>query len=112
MQHGYVSRIARVAHGCYVEMARSTGPFLSCTLSSRRLLHHTHTHTGEIVFFVASRGHHADVGGIAPGSMPPLSKRLAEEGAAIIAFKVGGVSWGVVCGVWRRMCLPYNLHRG
>ena len=28
----------------------------------------------KIVFFVASRGHHADVGGIAPGSMPPLSK--------------------------------------
>jgi N-methylhydantoinase B/oxoprolinase/acetone carboxylase alpha subunit len=29
---------------------------------------------GKIVFYVASRGHHADVGGIAPGSMPPLSK--------------------------------------
>jgi len=29
---------------------------------------------GSIAFFVASRGHHADVGGIAPGSMPPLSK--------------------------------------
>jgi 5-oxoprolinase (ATP-hydrolysing) len=43
---------------------------------------------GKIVFFVASRGHHADVGGIAPGSMPPLSKSLAEEGAAIIAFKL------------------------
>lgn len=27
-----------------------------------------------IAFFVASRGHHADVGGIAPGSMPPLSR--------------------------------------
>jgi len=48
---------------------------------------------GRIVFFVASRGHHADVGGIAPGSMPPLSKRLDEEGAAIVAFKLveGGV---------------------
>lgn len=43
---------------------------------------------GKIVFFVASRGHHADVGGIAPGSMPPLSKSLVEEGAAIIAFKL------------------------
>ena len=41
-----------------------------------------------IVFFVASRGHHADIGGIAPGSMPPHSKRLAEEGAAIVAFKL------------------------
>ncbi|CAK4080949.1 unnamed protein product [Aphanomyces euteiches] len=43
---------------------------------------------GKIVFFVASRGHHADIGGIAPGSMPPLSKTLTEEGAAIVAFKL------------------------
>ncbi|KAF0711776.1 Aste57867_5034 [Aphanomyces stellatus] len=43
---------------------------------------------GEIRFFVASRGHHADIGGIAPGSMPPLSKTLTEEGAAIVAFKL------------------------
>lgn len=42
----------------------------------------------KIEFFVASRGHHADIGGIAPGSMPPLSKTLSEEGAAIIAFKL------------------------
>ncbi len=42
----------------------------------------------DIKFFVASRGHHADIGGIAPGSMPPFSKYLAEEGAAIIAFKI------------------------
>jgi 5-oxoprolinase (ATP-hydrolysing) len=45
-------------------------------------------HKGEIVFFVASRGHHADIGGIAPGSMPPLSKTLVDEGAAIVAFKL------------------------
>jgi 5-oxoprolinase (ATP-hydrolysing) len=32
-------------------------------------------------FFVASRGHHADIGGRTPGSMPPNSKTLAEEGA-------------------------------
>jgi 5-oxoprolinase (ATP-hydrolysing) len=43
---------------------------------------------GKVAFLVASRGHHADVGGIAPGSMPPLSKTLVEEGAAIIAFKL------------------------
>ena len=43
---------------------------------------------GQIVFFVASRGHHADVGGITPGSMPPHSHRLEEEGAAILSFKV------------------------
>jgi 5-oxoprolinase (ATP-hydrolysing) len=43
---------------------------------------------GEIIFFVASRGHHADIGGIAPGSMPPHSKTLEDEGAMIIAFKL------------------------
>lgn len=37
---------------------------------------------------MASRGHHADVGGITPGSMPPNSRRLVEEGAAIIAYKL------------------------
>lgn len=41
-----------------------------------------------IVFFVASRGHHADIGGISPGSMPPASKRLVEEGAAVVSFKI------------------------
>ena len=43
---------------------------------------------GEIVFLVASRGHHADVGGITPGSMPPFSRSIADEGAAIKAFKL------------------------
>ncbi|CAI5715102.1 unnamed protein product [Hyaloperonospora brassicae] len=47
----------------------------------------SHT-SGRIEFFVASRGHHADIGGISPGSMPPLSKTLSEEGAAIVAFKL------------------------
>jgi 5-oxoprolinase (ATP-hydrolysing) len=32
-------------------------------------------------FFVASRGHHADIGGISPGSMPPFSTHIDEEGA-------------------------------
>ncbi|KAH8662418.1 hydantoinase [Xylariales sp. PMI_506] len=43
---------------------------------------------GEIVFYVASRGHHADIGGIRPGSMPPDSKWLYEEGAAILGEKL------------------------
>jgi len=55
---------------------------------------------GLIVFFVASRGHHADIGGLTPGSMPPHSTLLAQEGAAIVSFKLlrrgvfdeGGVS--------------------
>ncbi len=33
-----------------------------------------------LLFFVASRGHHADLGGITPGSMPPNSRSVEEEG--------------------------------
>lgn len=40
------------------------------------------------IFFVASRGHHADIGGITPGSMPPHSKTLVQEGAAFKSFKL------------------------
>lgn len=36
-----------------------------------------------IDFFVASRGHHADIGGISPGSMSPNAKTIAEEGVVI-----------------------------
>ncbi|KAH8599091.1 putative 5-oxoprolinase [Bisporella sp. PMI_857] len=39
-----------------------------------------------IIFWAASRGHHADVGGILPGSMPPTSRELWEEGAYIDSF--------------------------
>ena len=35
---------------------------------------------------MASRGHHADIGGITPGSMPPHSKHLWEEGATFKSF--------------------------
>ena len=40
----------------------------------------------EIVFFVGSRGHHADIGGITPGSTPPMSHTLEEEGVVIDDF--------------------------
>jgi 5-oxoprolinase (ATP-hydrolysing) len=46
------------------------------------------TRGSDILFFVASRGHHADVGGITPGSMPPTSTCLAQEGAALLSFKL------------------------
>ncbi|HUE73988.1 MAG TPA: hydantoinase B/oxoprolinase family protein [Pirellulaceae bacterium] len=39
-------------------------------------------------FFVASRAHHAEIGGITPGSMPPFSKNLAEEGVLLANFKL------------------------
>ncbi len=46
-----------------------------------------------IRFFVANRSHHADIGGLTPGSMPPLSQTLAEEGVLIDDFLLldGGV---------------------
>ncbi|MEI8394415.1 MAG: hydantoinase B/oxoprolinase family protein [Rhodospirillaceae bacterium] len=40
----------------------------------------------ELQFFVASRGHHADIGGITPGSMPPDSRSIEEEGVLIDIF--------------------------
>ena len=42
----------------------------------------------EILFFVAARGHHADIGGIAPGSMSPKATRIEEEGVYIDPFKL------------------------
>ena len=39
-------------------------------------------------FFVASRGHHADIGGITPGSMPPFSRDITEEGVLIDNFQL------------------------
>ncbi|MGF7149363.1 5-oxoprolinase (ATP-hydrolyzing) [Sphingomonas zeicaulis] len=41
---------------------------------------------GECSFFVAARGHHADVGGTTPGSMPPDSRSLDEEGVLFDSF--------------------------
>ena len=38
---------------------------------------------GRILFYVASRGHHAEIGGITPGSMPAFSGRVEEEGVLI-----------------------------
>jgi 5-oxoprolinase (ATP-hydrolysing) len=40
----------------------------------------------DILFFVGSRGHHADIGGLTPGSTPPLSRTLEEEGVVIDDF--------------------------
>jgi len=44
--------------------------------------------SGELLFLTASRAHHAEIGGIRPGSMPPGSKNLAEEGVRIRNFKL------------------------
>src|SRR6202021_3677842 len=39
-------------------------------------------------FFVAARGHHADVGGVQPGSMPPFSHSIDEEGVLLDALPI------------------------
>ncbi len=39
-------------------------------------------------FYVAARGHHADVGGVQPGSMPPFSRTIEEEGVLLDALPV------------------------
>ena len=43
---------------------------------------------GKAIAYVASRGHHSDIGGIQPGSMPAFSKHIEEEGAQFISFKI------------------------
>lgn len=42
----------------------------------------------KILFYAASRAHHADIGGITAGSMPPLSRELFQEGASIESEKI------------------------
>jgi 5-oxoprolinase (ATP-hydrolysing) len=39
-------------------------------------------------FYVAARGHHADVGGVQPGSMPPFSRTIDEEGVLLDALPI------------------------
>jgi 5-oxoprolinase (ATP-hydrolysing) len=43
---------------------------------------------GPIEFYVAARGHHADIGGITPGSMPPDSTRVEQEGVLFTNWKL------------------------
>ena len=52
----------------------------------------------EILFYVGSRGHHADIGGITPGSMPPFSTTVEDEGVLLdnVKLVVEGKSGGVM----------------
>ncbi len=47
-----------------------------------------HDPSERVLFFTASRAHHAELGGIRPGSMPPFSRNLAEEGVLVRNFKL------------------------
>jgi 5-oxoprolinase (ATP-hydrolysing) len=57
-------------------------------------------------FYVASRGHHADIGGITPGSMPPFSKTIVEEGVLFDNFLL------VRDGQFREQALRDHLRSG
>src|SRR6202012_3507314 len=46
-------------------------------------------------FYVASRAHHADIGGVTPGSMPPFSRTIDEEGVLFESFPL--VMRGELC---------------
>ena len=55
-----------------------------------------YTQKRELLGFVVNRAHHAEIGGISPGSMPPNARSLAEEGVVINPFflvKGGEVDW-------------------
>jgi 5-oxoprolinase (ATP-hydrolysing) len=60
----------------------------------------------EVLFHVASRGHHADIGGISPGSMPPFSRTIADEGVLLDNFKL------VEAGEFREAALLAVLEAG
>lgn len=47
-----------------------------------------HDSSPKPIFYVASRGHHADIGGLTPGSMPAHSTCLLHEGAVFKSFKL------------------------
>ncbi|MBL8542236.1 MAG: hydantoinase B/oxoprolinase family protein [Hyphomonadaceae bacterium] len=59
-------------------------------------------------FFTAARGHHADVGGITPGSMPPNSTRIEDEGVLIETFQL--VREGALCEAQVRALFASGPH--
>jgi len=59
-----------------------------------------------VLFYLASRGHHADVGGITPGSMPPGSKSIEEEGVLSAGLRI------VESGQFREMAVRDWLTKG
>ena len=58
------------------------------------------------LFYVGSRGHHADIGGTSPGSMPPFSTSIEQEGVQIQNFKL------VERGVLREVAMVALLSAG
>ncbi|MFG0241779.1 MAG: hydantoinase B/oxoprolinase family protein [Phycisphaerales bacterium JB054] len=60
------------------------------------VIHPVHDAKGRLLGYAAARAHHAEIGGIAPGSMAPEASTLAEEGVVIRPVRLGrmhGVDW-------------------
>ncbi|HYP98447.1 MAG TPA: hydantoinase B/oxoprolinase family protein [Polyangiaceae bacterium] len=71
-----------------------------------------HDEHGQLRFFTATRGHHSDIGGITPGSMPAFSSCLAEEGCVFSALRVaraGELDRSLILGTLARG--PYPARR-
>lgn len=66
----------------------------------------------EILFYVGSRGHHADIGGATPGSMPPFSSHLDEEGVRFINFRLLEGQGPGRPALWREAALREVLASG
>src|SRR5690606_11078612 len=71
----------------------------------------------ELIAFVANRAHHAEMGGIRPGSMPPGARSLVEEGVVIspvLLFDQGGARYEAIGKIlsgarWPSRAVPDNL---
>jgi 5-oxoprolinase (ATP-hydrolysing) len=74
--------------GCWIYKSHATTAAVAAAAnvatsedSAKRVLKNDRgTGWGRPLFFVASRGHHSEIGGITPGSMPPFSRSIEEEG--------------------------------
>ena len=64
-----------------------------------------------VLFFVASRGHHADIGGITPGSMPPDSTTIDEEGVLFDNFLLVENGRLREAAILRACCAPGHIPR-
>ncbi|MDB6092223.1 MAG: hypothetical protein JWN85_5007 [Gammaproteobacteria bacterium] len=68
------------------DMTVVTPVFLESSGTSSEPSRHTSSGISQPDFFVASRAHHADIGGTTPGSMPPFSRTIEEEGVLFELF--------------------------
>ncbi|MCB1055944.1 MAG: hydantoinase B/oxoprolinase family protein [Acidobacteria bacterium] len=78
---------------------------------------HEHGRGGRLLGYVASRAHHAEIGGMRPGSMPPAARRLAEEGVVLepmLLLAGGEPRWSEIrrrleSGPWPSRSVDENL---